>query len=192
MRCVAHRWCYSCRMAATITTTEGFVPPTWTRGDKLAKARKIAGYSQADLATALGVSRATIVRYEDEQTAPSLGTLVAWAVLCRVPYEWLTDEELPSAPGRYVRRNETEEQKDATVALAPARATPTRVTKKVASGSRTTAEQRKQDFGRSHATPSAAKTTRSRPLAAVPTSTSPARRFRGSNETQRAQKKHAA
>ena len=64
--------------------------PEWTLADRLRKARELAGYSQAELATATGISQRSIIRYERGQAEPRRPELLAWATACHVKYEWLT------------------------------------------------------------------------------------------------------
>ena len=66
--------------------------PKWTLTDRMVKARHVAGFSQDDLADRLGVSRATVKRAESTGNAkPYL--LVAWAYVCGVEVDWLTDDD---------------------------------------------------------------------------------------------------
>ena len=64
--------------------------PEWTLADRLRKARELAGYSQAELATVTGISRQSINSYETGRTVPRRPQLVMWSTACHVPYEWLT------------------------------------------------------------------------------------------------------
>ena len=66
--------------------------PTWTLGDRLVKARHVAHMDQHQLAAALGIGRASIVRYEADRHRPTKAVLMAWAQVCGVPYEWLADD----------------------------------------------------------------------------------------------------
>jgi len=63
-----------------------------TLGERLAKARRINGWSQAQVSAKLGISRRSITRYEDDATVPSTAILIAWANICDVPFEWLSSE----------------------------------------------------------------------------------------------------
>lgn len=69
--------------------------PTWTTGDRIRKAREGVGYSQADLANRLGVGLNTIRRWERDRSPAKRMALVAIALECNVPVEWLegTDGE---------------------------------------------------------------------------------------------------
>jgi DNA-binding XRE family transcriptional regulator len=67
--------------------------PEWTLGDRLYKARKRAnggnGWSQQELADAIGISRNSVSRYEDDEYVPSIGILVNWAMATGVDSDWL-------------------------------------------------------------------------------------------------------
>jgi len=75
----------------TEATTPAMVP-TWTLGDRLRKAREHAGLKQTELAADLGIGRSSIINYESDKAKPPRPVLVAWALRCAVPYEWLTGE----------------------------------------------------------------------------------------------------
>lgn len=75
--------------------------PTWTLGDRLTKARMHAGLKQDELATQLGCSRWSVIRYESDQNEPNRATLVAWAVTTGVDLDWL----IGSTPRRRRRRS---------------------------------------------------------------------------------------
>lgn len=53
----------------------------------LKKIRLLCGYSHADVANALGISRSTYTYYENGRTAPDLVTLVALARVYEIPPE---------------------------------------------------------------------------------------------------------
>lgn len=67
--------------------------PTWTFGDRLAKARRLAGLTQAELALRLGVSRKTLVAWEHDATEPQkpLKVTATVAELAGVPQTWLIE-----------------------------------------------------------------------------------------------------
>lgn len=69
--------------------------PRWTLGDRLRKAREHAGLSTAALGTDLGLHRNSIGAYERDQTEPKRAVLMAWALRCGVPFEWLVSGEAP-------------------------------------------------------------------------------------------------
>lgn len=64
--------------------------PAWTLGDRLAKARKLAGLSQQELADALYVSRNTVNNWENDHTRPSGRKVAAWALRTGVDPVWIT------------------------------------------------------------------------------------------------------
>lgn len=69
-------------------------------GPKLREARKAAGLRIEDVATATGISYATVIRAEQGTNMPSAGYL---ALICReigVPMESLFEEEAPVGGGR--------------------------------------------------------------------------------------------
>jgi transcriptional regulator with XRE-family HTH domain len=87
--------------------------PEWTLADRLRKARELAGYSQAELATVTGISRQSINSYETGRTTPRRPQLLAWATACHVEYEWLTggpsygreaEEQLQALADKWHRR----------------------------------------------------------------------------------------
>jgi transcriptional regulator with XRE-family HTH domain len=63
--------------------------PVWTLGDRLRKARHLAGLHQRDLAEYLGLSAAAIGMYEMDVRSPKLGMLRGWATRCEVSLDWL-------------------------------------------------------------------------------------------------------
>jgi transcriptional regulator with XRE-family HTH domain len=76
----------------TEATSPAMVPPQWTLGDRLRKAREHAGLKQTEMAADLGIGRSSIINYESDKAEPPRPVLVAWALRCSVPYEWLTGE----------------------------------------------------------------------------------------------------
>lgn len=80
--------------------------PPWTLGDRLTKARKFAGLSQTDLADYLGIARRSITSYENDETRPSRAVLIAWALRCDVPLDWLEHGERgPDSPASQGKRS---------------------------------------------------------------------------------------
>lgn len=61
----------------------------WSFGDRLSKARRLAGLEQADLAAHIGVSRALVSKWERDVTEPSASQTVAWAARCNIDVLWL-------------------------------------------------------------------------------------------------------
>lgn len=72
--------------------------PQWTLGDRLRKAREVAGLSQGEMAEAIGIARNSVGRYESGAYDPSRPVLIAWAFRTGVALDWITgsgDEGLP-------------------------------------------------------------------------------------------------
>lgn len=69
------------------------MPPTWSLGDRLRKARETAGLDQRALAARAGISRATISNAERGVGNPNLATLQAWAAACDVPVSWIVADD---------------------------------------------------------------------------------------------------
>ena len=74
------------------------VIPVWTLGDRLRKARKLAGLRQPDLSArlddrlpgnAVGTSHRSLNRYEVGETRPPEHVVAAWAEVTGVDQEWL-------------------------------------------------------------------------------------------------------
>jgi transcriptional regulator with XRE-family HTH domain len=74
------------------TSTERLNRPdlAWTMGDRMAKARKVLGLTQAEMADRLEVSRQSVVNYENDHTRPYRRTLRQWAEITGVTTEWIT------------------------------------------------------------------------------------------------------
>lgn len=62
--------------------------PTWTIGDRMAKAREFAKMTQDELADAIGSSRRSIARYEASEVPPK-AVMLAYSVVTGVPVWWL-------------------------------------------------------------------------------------------------------
>lgn len=108
--------------------------PLWTTGDKLAKARRNARLSQQDLALDLGIGRRSIVRYEEDQAKPSRAIRIAWAVRCRVPVEWLLeDDSEPASNDRRGRGDQRRSSSACTIAPLVARNTSSDTEERMAS-----------------------------------------------------------
>lgn len=71
--------------------------PQWTLGWRLQRALNHAGMQTDQMATELGVSRATVSRWlNDHGAAPKIAYLKVWALRCGVPLEWLLTGRDPS------------------------------------------------------------------------------------------------
>ncbi|OZF05652.1 XRE family transcriptional regulator [Rhodococcus sp. 14-2686-1-2] len=77
---------------------EAGVVPMWTQPDKLRKAREHAELNQGELASLMGVGRATVARAEQGTTTPRRPVILAWAMATGVSLDWLM-EETPSPDG---------------------------------------------------------------------------------------------
>src|SRR5688572_27762798 len=71
--------------------------PQWTLGDRIRKARKHAGMSQAELAHAIGVRHSTIATWETDVNRPShlVATVDKIAEATGVDMEWLLLGKIP-------------------------------------------------------------------------------------------------
>lgn len=87
--------------------TDDQTPPTWTLGDRLRKARRVADLDAQSLAATLGVSRNTISNYENDHVVPDRRTLIAWAFATGISLGWIEHGEMEvgqQTQGRPVRR----------------------------------------------------------------------------------------
>ena len=83
--------------------TDRITIPSWTRGDRLRKAREHAGIGVQEMADHLLVSRSTITNYESDTTHPTSVRLRRWSEVTGVPEEWLSSgitEGLDVRPSR--------------------------------------------------------------------------------------------
>ena len=67
------------------------VVPGWPLVYRLRRAREFAGYDQAQMAEALGVSPNTVSNYERGFTRPRRPQLMAWALVTGVSFDWLEE-----------------------------------------------------------------------------------------------------
>jgi transcriptional regulator with XRE-family HTH domain len=72
--------------------------PQFTMGDRLRKARELAGVESGDFADEIGVSRNTITNYERDKVRPRKIVLNAWALRTGVPLQWLLTGTAPASP----------------------------------------------------------------------------------------------
>jgi transcriptional regulator with XRE-family HTH domain len=90
-------------MSSMSTTGERNIP-AWTFGDRVRKARELAGLTQAQLAERMGVSRKTIKNYEADTTQPQrpLDFAQRLAEIADVPTAWLMfGDDLDDAMGSH-------------------------------------------------------------------------------------------
>ena len=76
--------------------------PTWTIGERLAKARHDAGLKQVELADAIGIARSSVANYEGGTTKPRRIVINAWSDVTHVPVEWLLEGVEPSGSPEHV------------------------------------------------------------------------------------------
>lgn len=71
--------------------------PAFTVGDRLRKAREKTELDQGQFAEEIGVSRGTVSNYERAASPEGMKRpyLVAWAVRCDVPVQWLLTGKVP-------------------------------------------------------------------------------------------------
>lgn len=65
--------------------------PQWTRGDRLAKARRLAQLTQEEMAERLGTTKQSVSNWENDVTQPRdlAGVVDQWSEITRVPAAWL-------------------------------------------------------------------------------------------------------
>lgn len=68
--------------------TQTTTPIHWSLGDRLAKARKVAGLEQSEIASVLGVSRALVSQWENDKAEPRLSQVAAFAEMTKQPFVW--------------------------------------------------------------------------------------------------------
>ena len=81
-----------------MTTLPGGLIPTWTRGDRLRKARSTTGLTTREFAERIGVSQKTITDAENDKRETVRKILLnAWSLATGVPVVWLETGQGPSA-----------------------------------------------------------------------------------------------
>jgi transcriptional regulator with XRE-family HTH domain len=63
--------------------------PSFDEGDRLRKAREMAGYEKIELADALGIHRESVARYESGRAKAKKPVLIAWALATGVDRDWI-------------------------------------------------------------------------------------------------------
>lgn len=83
--------------------------PEWTLGDRLTKARKLAGMTQDEMAEELDLSHSTIAKWEVDAGQPRnfMKRIQQWADLTGVPAAWLLGVEESNLRGSSTRSNHT-------------------------------------------------------------------------------------
>ena len=78
--------------------------PTDTLGERMRRARRHAGLTATEMAHDLGLHKQMISRYENDRNPPKRVVLLAYAMRCGVPVEWLEGSDVDGLPtGRYAR-----------------------------------------------------------------------------------------
>ena len=98
----------------TIQTSHGIVP-TWTRGDRLRKAREVTGLTTREFAREIGVSQTTVTNAENDRTQVRRITMMAYAMRSGVSLTWLETGKAPDHhdPGlSYTTRDSNPEPAD--------------------------------------------------------------------------------
>jgi transcriptional regulator with XRE-family HTH domain len=67
----------------------GALVPEFSFGDRLRKARELAGYDRTAIGEVLGIHRQTIARYESDLAKPSSSVVVVWSLLTQVDLSWI-------------------------------------------------------------------------------------------------------
>lgn len=83
------------------------IVPQWTPGERLAKARKEAGLTQAEMAEKLAVSPGAVAQWETDRVQPRnlRKRLRRWSTITGVSYGWLL-------AGEYAARDSNPEPTD--------------------------------------------------------------------------------
>lgn len=85
-------------MATHATTAARGIVPQFTQGDRLRKAREHSGLHMRDLAAEIGVSEASVSRYESGKQRPRRATVLTWALATGVDFDWLFDGDGSTEP----------------------------------------------------------------------------------------------
>jgi transcriptional regulator with XRE-family HTH domain len=75
-----------------MTITNATRAPEFTIGDRLRKAREMAGFDKLQFAEELGIHRDTIARYEAGTAGYKKMVLMAWASATGVELDWIKGE----------------------------------------------------------------------------------------------------
>lgn len=84
---------------ATLTSLPSKHTPEWTLGDRMAKARRDAGFTAQEIAARIGISRKSVWNYEHDTTKPLTPILRAWAEVTGTYVEWIETGESPFPRG---------------------------------------------------------------------------------------------
>lgn len=77
---------------------EGVVP-SFSKGDRLRKARTLAGLSVEDFARRALISSRTVQNYENDKVKPRALVVEKWAAVTGVSLQWLETGKAPTRPG---------------------------------------------------------------------------------------------
>jgi transcriptional regulator with XRE-family HTH domain len=72
-----------------MTTQTASSVPEFTLGDRLRKAREVAGLDQSEFARVADISRTTVINYEHGKRQPRPVYLRAWSIATGVDLRWL-------------------------------------------------------------------------------------------------------
>lgn len=76
-------------MTIQLPTAPAALVPEFSFGDRLRKARELAGYDRTELGEALGIHRQTISRYENDEATPTQSVIVVWGLITQVDLAWI-------------------------------------------------------------------------------------------------------
>lgn len=82
----------------TTQAGQGLIP-TWTRGDRLRKARTVTGLNTRDFAKKIGVSQKTVTDAEGDKRDTRRVVINAWSLATGVPVVWLETGQEPGDLG---------------------------------------------------------------------------------------------
>lgn len=68
--------------------------PQFELHDRLAKARRFAGIERTAMATAHGVTLATLTRWENGHVVPRTGVVALYSHMCGVPISWFLSDTI--------------------------------------------------------------------------------------------------
>lgn len=85
--------------------------PEFEMRHRMSLALEYASVSVNDMAEHLGISRTTVSNYLHGRTKPQRAHLIAWALRCGVPFEWLVngdnDTREPAKPTKRTKKAST-------------------------------------------------------------------------------------
>lgn len=93
--------------------------PTWTLGDRLAKARETAGIGVQQMARLLDISRNTVTNWEHGRADPTRSAVMAYSTITNVPMWWLEGQAPCDGGDAQVASPSTKWETPVTVRLIP-------------------------------------------------------------------------